>query len=291
MILRVGVVGLARLTWLYRDPHNLDTSLYVSRRPGARRLRYAGGALDAEKSASRCRTSSTSIAAAARADRERAMGDARDSVDRDAAARLTASVAEAEIRAHAEGHKAGHDAGHEEGFAAGQAEARAEADQARAKADEARAAADHAPAGDPEGAERLADAIRAIGRARSLSEILDAAIESASREAERAALFLVRGGRLKAWRLAGPRRRSRDRDPARRWRHHRRCRPHEHGRDGRPQRRACIRRALERRVRRRPDVARRRRRRGAVRRRRHPPGVDDDGGGDRAPCGAEPPRR
>jgi hypothetical protein len=154
------------------------------------------------------------LAAAARADRERAISDARDSVDRDAAARLTASVAEAETRARAEGHQAGHDAGHEEGFAAGQAEARAEVDQARAKADEARAEAEQArakadashagaPPADPEGAERLADAIRAIGRARSLSEILDAAVESASREAKRAALFLVRGGRLKAWRVTG----------------------------------------------------------------------------------------
>ncbi|HEX3702135.1 MAG TPA: GAF domain-containing protein [Vicinamibacterales bacterium] len=51
--------------------------------------------------------------------------------------------------------------------------------------------------------DRLAQAVRSIGAARSLSEALDTLTDCAGREAARAAVLIVRGGRLRGWRLAG----------------------------------------------------------------------------------------
>ena len=51
--------------------------------------------------------------------------------------------------------------------------------------------------------DRLADAIRRIDGARSLTDVLDALAESASREAPRVAVFVVRGGHLAGWRHSG----------------------------------------------------------------------------------------
>jgi len=51
--------------------------------------------------------------------------------------------------------------------------------------------------------ERLLDAIRAIDRARSLSEILDTLAGCAGREAKAAAVLLVRGPHIRCWRAIG----------------------------------------------------------------------------------------
>jgi len=51
--------------------------------------------------------------------------------------------------------------------------------------------------------ERLLDAIRAIDRARSLSEILDTLAACAGREAKAAAVLLVRGRQIRCWRAIG----------------------------------------------------------------------------------------
>jgi hypothetical protein len=51
--------------------------------------------------------------------------------------------------------------------------------------------------------DRLAHAVRRIDSARSLTDVLDALAESASREAPRVAVFVVRGGRLAGWRHSG----------------------------------------------------------------------------------------
>jgi hypothetical protein len=61
----------------------------------------------------------------------------------------------------------------------------------------------HAEPDDLEIGERLVAAIRAIDRARSLSEVLNALLESASHEAERAGVLLIRGRRARGWRFAG----------------------------------------------------------------------------------------
>jgi hypothetical protein len=51
--------------------------------------------------------------------------------------------------------------------------------------------------------DRLAAAVRRLDGARSLTDVLDALAESASREAPRVAVFVVRGGRLADWRHSG----------------------------------------------------------------------------------------
>jgi hypothetical protein len=52
-------------------------------------------------------------------------------------------------------------------------------------------------------AERLVDALHLIDRAASLSEILDALVLGASREASRVGVFVARQGDLRAWRFIG----------------------------------------------------------------------------------------
>lgn len=51
--------------------------------------------------------------------------------------------------------------------------------------------------------QRRVDAIRALEQARSLSEVLDALMEGAGREAARACILLIRGQQLRGWRLVG----------------------------------------------------------------------------------------
>jgi F0F1-type ATP synthase membrane subunit b/b' len=50
---------------------------------------------------------------------------------------------------------------------------------------------------------RLLDAIRILDDGRALGEVLDALAECAGREVERAAVFVVKGERLRGWRLIG----------------------------------------------------------------------------------------
>jgi F0F1-type ATP synthase membrane subunit b/b' len=52
-------------------------------------------------------------------------------------------------------------------------------------------------------AARLVDAIRTLDDARALGEVLDALVECAGREVDRAAVLLVKGDRLRGWRLTG----------------------------------------------------------------------------------------
>jgi hypothetical protein len=105
--------------------------------------------------------------------------------ERESAERLAESVLEAEAR--------GRDAGRQD--------SRGEWETVRGEALELARA-------EREGAElvastRLLDSIRALDRAASLSDVLDAVVTAAAREAPRAALLLVRGDRLTGWRLAG----------------------------------------------------------------------------------------
>jgi hypothetical protein len=143
-----------------------------------------------------------------------AANDARVEAEKQAAARLAEAVAAAESRARQEGHDRGRDegvaqgreegrqegrqAGHAEGKQEGREEGREEGrreghDDARREARSTELALN----------ERLADAIRAMDRAGSLSEILDALASCASRETRRAAVLIVRGGQLQGWKFVG----------------------------------------------------------------------------------------
>jgi hypothetical protein len=86
--------------------------------------------------------------------------------------------------------------------------ARAEAEQAaiaRAEADRAAIArADSTPAERDGATGRLAEAIRALGGARSLSEVLDTLVRCAGEEAARAGVLLVHGDGFHGWRGFDP---------------------------------------------------------------------------------------
>ncbi len=86
---------------------------------------------------------------------------------------------------------------------------RAQLDEARGLAEEigrargdADAAAVRAATAESQ-ARNLAEAVRSFDAARSLGEVLDVLLESARRDAARAAVLLVRGGRFHGWRFAG----------------------------------------------------------------------------------------
>ena len=60
-----------------------------------------------------------------------------------------------------------------------------------------------APAADAASVERLAENLRAIERARSLTDILDTLIACAREDASDTAVWLIHGGRLHQWRSPG----------------------------------------------------------------------------------------
>ena len=140
------------------------------------------------------------LAASAQADREatvaKAVTEARDEVLREAAARLTDAVSVAEQRTREAAQQNAR-----ESVEAAVASAQTDREVAVAKAvTEARAVLKAAALATNE---RLVEAIHAIDRARSLSEILDTLASSAGREAPRVAILLVRGGQLRGWRFIG----------------------------------------------------------------------------------------
>lgn len=77
--------------------------------------------------------------------------------------------------------------------------------QVRVVGDElaAEARADRAAAEQPPSTGRLTTGIRAMSGARSLSDVLDALVSCAGREAARAGVMLVRGDRFRRWSLVG----------------------------------------------------------------------------------------
>src|SRR5581483_8474029 len=120
---------------------------------------------------------------------DRARREAREEAEREAAERLLAARAEAREEAERAAH---------ERLTAARSEDR---DLARTEALElARAEREAADLG---GDIRLLEAIRALDRARSLSETLDTLAGCAGREAARVAVLLVRGEHLRGWRFIG----------------------------------------------------------------------------------------
>jgi hypothetical protein len=147
------------------------------------------------------RTIVDELAAAARADRDRAADEAaRNAGD---AARTAADEA---VRQATEAARAATDDAERRAADAERraAEAERKADEATRKAgDEAAATQAALRAVDQSARERLLDAVRAIDRAPSLTEIFDALAAGAGREAPRAAVLLVRDAGLRTWRFSG----------------------------------------------------------------------------------------
>jgi hypothetical protein len=143
-----------------------------------------------------------------------AVVEARDGASRDATGELEIDVAAARQEAHEEGLAAGRAEGHSEGIEVGRQqgilEGREQAEQESRQAIEAALATaavaaitQAQPANATGGAEQLADSVRAIGRERSLTGILDALVNCAAKEATRAGVWLVRGTSLRHWRSTG----------------------------------------------------------------------------------------
>jgi len=141
------------------------------------------------------------LKAAVQAEREGVAGDIRQAVERDFSDKLHAAVAEAEAR--------GRDKARQEGRELGLKEGRQEAEQAAQQAIESAKAAALEEAKSAGGAEngqqieRLIGAVRSIGEARSLSEILDTLVGCAGREAARAGVLLVSAKGFRGWRMMG----------------------------------------------------------------------------------------
>ena len=89
------------------------------------------------------------------------------------------------------GRQSGLEIGRQDGRAAGRLEGR-EAERN-----------ERSPGRDTALAERLADAIRTLDRARSLGEILDTLTSCAARDVNRAGVLLVRDGKVRGWRFIG----------------------------------------------------------------------------------------
>jgi hypothetical protein len=144
----------------------------------------------------------------------------------DIGALTRADRSDADARAYASGHEAGRTAGLQEGRTAGFQEGRATGLQEGRTAglQEGRTAGlqdgriaglqdgriaglqDGRTAGLQDGEDtvaRLVDAMRAIDATRSLTAMLDVLVTQAAREADRAAILLVRGDRLQRWRFVG----------------------------------------------------------------------------------------
>jgi hypothetical protein len=135
---------------------------------------------------------SAELGAAARADREAAAAEASERVGAEAAeqarqegARAAAHLAQAVTDAEARARTAAEHAARE----------RLERALAAARAD--------LKAAEAAASERLTDAVSIIGRARSLTETLDALVACAGREMSRAGLLLVRDDRMRSWGVVG----------------------------------------------------------------------------------------
>lgn len=166
--------------------HQAELAERVRRHEADLRAAREAGAREAEAELSR--THQTAIATAVAA---AAASAARESAA-DHSRRLDAAVAEALDRARAE-----HEARVAEAIDAARHEARAEAESACLEAQAAERQAELALV------ERLADDVRRLDDARSLTDILDRLTTSVAAAAPRAAMFVVRGSRAAGWRFAG----------------------------------------------------------------------------------------
>lgn len=152
---------------------------------------------------------SAELSAAIEVERAAAAAQAAEAATASTAKEMSARAAKAEALAEQRGREAGHregfDAGRQEGLVAGreQGSIAGREEGLAAGREEARSAAREEVLGHLAADGRLVDAIRAIDHARSLSEILDALASAAGREAARAGVLLVRGGRLRGWRFIG----------------------------------------------------------------------------------------
>ncbi len=177
--------------------HQAELAERVRRHEADLRAAREAGAREAEAELSRTHQAAVATAvaaAAATAARDTAADHARrlDAAVAEARADAERSLAEALDRARVE-----HEARVAEAMDAARREARAEAESACLEAQAAERQAELALV------ERLADDVRRLDDARSLTDILDRLTTSVAVSAPRAAMFVVRGSRAAGWRFAG----------------------------------------------------------------------------------------
>ena len=149
------------------------------------------------------------LSSAVQAECDEASRRAKDVAEESVAGAITDAQAVAEQRGMMAGREEGLAEGRRQGFHQGQQEGyeAGKSDGYRIGKEEGflagKGAGVNADAADQATGERLADAMRAIDRSRSLSEILDTLASCAGRETTRAAVFLVREGQLRGWRFIG----------------------------------------------------------------------------------------
>jgi hypothetical protein len=149
------------------------------------------------------------LSSAVQTERDEAARRAKDVADESFAAAIANAQAVGEQKGMtagreeglAEGRRLGFNQGRQEGFDAGKSEGYRIGKEEGFLA--GKGAGANADAADQATGERLADAMRAIDRARSLSEVLDTLASCAGRETSRAAVLLVREGQLRGWRFIG----------------------------------------------------------------------------------------
>jgi hypothetical protein len=149
------------------------------------------------------------LSSAVNAERDEAARRAKDVAEESFAAAITDAQAVAEQKGMtagreeglAEGRRLGFNQGRQDGYDAGKS------DGYRIGKEEGflagKGAGANADAADQATGERLAEALRALDRSRSLSEVLDTLASCAGRETSRAAVLLVRDGQLRGWRFIG----------------------------------------------------------------------------------------
>jgi hypothetical protein len=151
------------------------------------------------------RTVLDELAASAQAERERIESDARESGAHAANQEMASAVATARQQGHDEGRQAGEEEGRRRGVEEGRQQAEQEARGAALEASVAATVAAQPAGGSVDAAAnaRLAEAVRSIGRGKSLSGILDALVTCAGREATRTGVWLVREEGFHSWHLIG----------------------------------------------------------------------------------------
>lgn len=138
----------------------------------------------AEQTLAAAKADTERILAASKSEAERALAAVKADADRALAAAMQQSRAEAE-----------------QAIAAAVHQVRDEAAQTLALTIASARAAERETA--LAGPTRLLEAVRALDEARSLTDVLDALVHHAAREADRVALLLIRNDRLRGWRFSG----------------------------------------------------------------------------------------
>jgi hypothetical protein len=165
--------------------------------------RVANGALEAAVADAREQAQAAGLSAGRAEGRQEGVRQGLEEGRRQGLEEGRLGVEEGRRQGFAEGRQQGLLEGRQEGVLNGREQAQAESREAVAAA-VAAAQAQHAAAPQRTGSDELAASVDGIGRAKSLSEILDSLMSSAARQSAEAEVWVVRGDTLRKWRADDP---------------------------------------------------------------------------------------